>query len=127
LAGNSASLRNGVGPGLPIPTRANAALHRAVASYDADPTSEAALDAVLATADARSTITLWHLLERAAPAARERVYARLAAIAPPPATATRERVLRGDSGALQRWRTDLQPGWAIDPPLWRRAWLALTR
>jgi len=127
LAGNTASLRNGSGPGLPYPVQASEALRRAVASYDANPSSGVALDDVLAAADARSTITLWHLLQRAEPAARSRVYARLAAIVPPPATATRERVLRGDSYALQRWRTELQPLWAIEPPIWRRMWLALNR
>jgi hypothetical protein len=127
LAGNTASLRNGSGPGLPFPVRASDALRRAVATYDADPASAAAIDGVLAAADARSTITLWHLLQRAEPAARERVYARLAAMAPPPATATRERVIRGNSYALQRWRTDLQPSWAVEPPVWRRVWLALNR
>jgi hypothetical protein len=127
LAGNAASLRNGAGPGLPVPVRASEALHRAVAAYDADPASDAAVDQVLAAADARSTITLWHLLRRASPAARERVYARLASIAPPPATVTLERVLRGESGALQRWRTDLQSTWAVDPPWWRQMWLAVGR
>jgi hypothetical protein len=127
LAGNAASLRNGVGPGLPYPVRASDALRRAVAMYDAAPASDAAVNAVLAAADARSTITLWHLLRRASPSARERVYARLAAIAPPPATVTRERVLRGESGALQRWRTELQPSWAVEPPLWRQVWLAVGR
>jgi hypothetical protein len=127
LAGNAASLRNGRGPGLPYPVHAPAALRRAVAAYDADPSSAAAVDGVLAAADVHSTITLWHLLQRAEPAARERVFARLAAIAPPPATATRERVLRGESGALQRWRTDLQPTWAEEPSVLKKAWLALSR
>ena len=127
LAGNAASLRNGVGPGLPYPVRAGDALRRAVAMYDAAPSSEAAVNAVLAAADARSTITLWHLLRRARPSARERVYARLAAFAPPPTSVTRERVLRGESGALQRWRTELQPSWAVEPPLWRQVWLAVRR
>jgi hypothetical protein len=127
LAGNAASLHHGRGPGLPYPVRASEALRRAVASYDADPASGAAVDRVLAAADARSTITLWHLLRRASPAARERVYARLASVAPPPATVTRERVLHGESGALQRWRTDLQSSWAVDPPWWRQLWLAVRR
>lgn len=127
LAGNAASLRSGVGPGLPYPLGASDELRRAVAWYDADPASESALAAVLAASDAHSTITLWHLLQRASPAARERVYTRLASILPPPPTATRERVLRGESGALQRWRTDLQSSWAHEPPLWRRLWLAFTR
>lgn len=127
LAGNSAALRSGSGPGLPFPVRASAALRQAIDRYDADPAGIGVLDGVLAAADARSTITLWHLLQRAQPAARERVYARLAAISPPPATVTRERIVRGESGAMQRWRTELQPSWAIEPPLWRRAWLAMTR
>lgn len=127
LAGNSAALRNGSGPGLPFPVRASAALRHAITAYDAEPAGIGALDAVLAATDGRSTITLWHLLQRADPAARERVFARLAAIAPPPAIVTRERVVRGESGALQRWRTDLQPSWAIEPSLWRRAWLSMTR
>lgn len=124
LAGNTAALRRGSGPGLPLPAKASDALRRAVAAYDAAPTS-AALDGVLASTDSSSTITLWHLLQRASPAERERVFVRLGSIAPPPASVTRERVLRGESGALQRWRTDLQPGWITEPPLWRRVWLAV--
>lgn len=125
LAGNTASLRNGVGPGLPYPVRASEALVRAVAAYEADPSSPATLERLLAAADSGSTITLWHLLQRADSAQRERVFARLAAIAPPPASVTRERVVRGESGALQRWRTELQRNWATEPPLWRRVWVAL--
>ena len=127
LAGNSAALRNGSGPGLPFPVRASVALRRAITAYDADPTTAGALDAVLAAADSQSTITLWHLLQRAGPTSRERVYERLAAISPPPAIIPRERIVRGESGALQRWRTELQPAWASEPPLWRRAWLAMRR
>ena len=127
LAGNAAALHAGSGPGLPYPVHASDALRRAVAAYDAHPASLATIDAVIGAADARSTITLWHLLQRTGPAARARVFARLAAIAPPPASVTRERVLRGESGALQRWRTDLQPAWALEPPVWRRAWNAVRR
>jgi hypothetical protein len=118
LAGNGAALRPGSGPGLPYPLKSSDAFRRAVSAYDADPASAAALGTLLAAVDERSTITLWHLLERADPRDRARVYERLAAIAPPPASVTRERVLRGESGALQRWRTDLQPTWIVQPPLW---------
>ena len=126
LAGNSAAIHAGQGPGLPFPTRATAALRRAVAAYDAAPDRPATLDSLLAATDARATITLWHLLQRATPDARARVYERLAALAPPPATVTRDRVLRGESGALQRWRTALEPSWIIEPPLWRR-WQTMLR
>jgi hypothetical protein len=124
-AGNSAALLDGRGPGLPFPTRASDSLRRAVAAYDADPASVAAVDQVLAASDARSTISLWHLLRRVPPEMRERVYLRLSAIAPAPASVTRERVLRAESGALQRWRTELEPGWINEPPLWKRVWARL--
>jgi hypothetical protein len=127
LAGNSAALRTGTGPGLPYPVRSSAALQRAVAVYDADPARDGAVEAVLAAADSQSTITLWHLLQRETPAVRERVYQRLAQLSPPPATVTRERVIRGESGALQRWRTELQRTWATQPPLWKKLWNALRR
>jgi hypothetical protein len=119
LAGNSAAIRAGRGPGLPYPTRASEALRRAVAAYDADPARAGALDAVLAATDRQSTITLWHLFQRETPAARARVYDRLASLAPPPASVTRDRVVSGDSYVLQRWRTELQPEWITEPPRWK--------
>jgi hypothetical protein len=85
------------------------------------------VEAVLAAADSQSTITLWHLLQRETPAVRERIYQRLAHLSPPPATVTRERVIRGESGALQRWRTDLQRSWITEPPLWKKLWNTLRR
>jgi hypothetical protein len=124
LAGNAASL-SANGPGLPHPVDASPALERAVAAYDADPARPAALDDLLAASDSRTTITLWHLLQRVDSTDRGRVFDRLAAIAPPPRTVTRDRILRGESGALQRWRTDLQRSWATEPPLWRRMLLTL--
>jgi hypothetical protein len=127
LAGNSAGIRADRGPGLPYPTRANTELQRAVAAYDTDPARAGAVDGVLAAADRQSTITLWHLLQRESPTVRARVYERLASLAPPPASVTRERVLRGESGALQRWRTELQPGWITEPPLWKHMWNSLRR
>lgn len=120
LAGNSAAIRAGMGPGLPFPTTATASLRHAVAMYDANPRVPSAVDAVLAAADAHSTITLWHLLQRESPEVRARIYDRLAALAPPPVSVTRDRVVRGESYALQRWRTDLQPSWITEPPLLRR-------
>jgi hypothetical protein len=125
LAGNSAAIRAGQGPGLPYPTRSSARLQRAVAAYDADPAG--ALDAVLDATDRTSTITLWHLLQRESPAVRARVYERLATLAPPPASVTRDRVLRGESGALQRWRTELQPEWITEPPRWKHLLNSLRR
>jgi hypothetical protein len=127
LAGNSAALRPGRGPGLPYPVRSSAALQHAVVAYDADPAREGTVDALLAASDSQSTITLWHLLQRETPTVRERIYERLAQLSPPPATVTRDRVIRGESGALQRWRTELQRTWATEPPLWKQVWNTLRR
>jgi hypothetical protein len=127
LAGNAAALRPNRGPGLPYPVDGSVALRRAVAAYDAAPSDAGVLDSLLIASDARSTITLWHLLQRVDAGDRGRVYDRLAALAPTPATVLRDKVLRGESGALQRWRTDLQRTWVHEPSPWRRVWRAITR
>jgi hypothetical protein len=118
-AGNQASLRRGVGPGLPYPVRASAALRRAVADYDAG--LPAAMDSVLAAADSASTITLWHLMQRVAPADRARVDARLRTLVPAPAAVRAGQPV--DDAGLRAWRQLLRPGWNRAPiPAWRRAW-----
>ena len=72
-----------------------------------DPRRAASLDLVLSTARRRDALTLWHLLTRGSPEERERVYDRLAALAPPPNGVTRDFVLAGNRLALDRlsdWR-----------------------
>jgi hypothetical protein len=68
-----------------------------------DPRRAAALDLVLSTARRQDALTLWHLLTRGSLEERERVYERLAALAPPPNGVTRELVLAGNQLALDRW------------------------
>lgn len=120
-AGNVSTVAAGSAtrPSLPVPLNADTALVRAVNAFDRQADSAAIADVVRA-ADARSTITLWHLLGRAPAAYRGMVYDRLAALSPPPASVTRERAIEGGSYALQRWRTELQRSWAHEPPWWRR-------
>ena len=69
----------------------------------ADPRRADALDLVLSTARRRDALTLWHLLTRGSGEERERVYDRLAALAPPPDGVTRDLVLAGNRLALDRW------------------------
>ncbi len=125
LAGNVARLQPGTGPGLPYPASASPALVAAVERFGSERSQPGAVDAVLDASDTRSTITLWHLLQRTGGHERERVFERLAALSPPPSSVTKERVMRGGSAVLQRWRTELQPSWTVEAPLWRRAWIAL--
>lgn len=125
IAGNVAQLRPNAGPGLPYPVSASPALAAAVLRFDSNRFDPASVDALLFASDSRNTITLWHLLQRTEGRERARVFERLAAIMPPPATVTKERVMRGESAALQRWRTDLQPSWSVTVPRWQRALTAL--
>lgn len=82
-----------------------------------------ALTAVLDNARPEDALTLWHLLARLTGKARDRVYDRLAALAPPPAGVTREAVLSGDREALDLWWNSFGLGdvdwwrlWAQSPP-----------
>lgn len=80
-----------------------------------------ALAALLEAARARDGVTLWHLLRHGSEASRGTVYARLAALAPPPAGVTREGVLAGDRRQLDAWWDTLGLGEAGWWRLWRAA------
>ena len=69
----------------------------------ADPARTAALDLVLSSARRRDGMTLWHLLTRLEAGERERVFDRLAVLAPPPEGVTREGILSGNRVMLSRW------------------------
>lgn len=116
--------RPGAGPGTPHYADAPDALSSGLSILDFSPTGNvnraAAFDAVLATARPRDAFTLWHLLSRAAPAERARVYERLAAFVPPPPGVTRDAVLRGDRAALDAWWNAL----GLDSTSW---WRLFTR
>ena len=84
-----------------------------------DPGRLPALDLVLARARPRDSLTLWHLLTRGTSDERSRVYDRLAMLTPPPAGVTRERILRGDRQALDRWWEAL----GLSSTTWWRLWL----
>lgn len=124
VAGTASQMRSGVGPGTPYAVGESQAFRDALAILDfgGGERSEA-LDYVISGASTPSTISLWHLLPRVALAERERVYARLSAIAPPPPGVTREAVIALDVRALGRWQDALEPSWSIERVgLLRRAW-----
>jgi hypothetical protein len=88
------------GPGLPYFRDAPAALR------DLKPED---LDAALAAARPRDTLTLWHLLARVGEEARRHVVARIGALAQPPEDG--EAVQRLDPEALLAWRRVLGRSW----------------
>ncbi|MFL5580515.1 MAG: zf-HC2 domain-containing protein [Gemmatimonadaceae bacterium] len=127
-AGMLAEMRPGRGPGTPVRMDARDAVRRALREIDFMHASPAALDTLLAAAtEPLDALTLWHLLPRVEGAERERVYARLAALAPPPEGVTQARALALERRALRRWRESLSPMWgeeAMSPlqRLARRVW-----
>jgi hypothetical protein len=70
----------------------------------------------------RDALTLWHLLSRVDPTERSPVYDRLQKLAPPPASVSREAVLRLDQPALDRWWNELGFDNMATWRHWERAW-----
>jgi hypothetical protein len=100
----------GRGTGTPYFEDASASFRAAVDLYDA--TADASsLRTALAEARARDTLTLWNLLPRVDGSERERLYARLAILAPPPKGVTRDKVIALDAHALNLWYDELEYVW----------------
>jgi len=110
----------GFAPGTPFSDHASDSLKEALHRFDFGGGGDAALATVLSLAREPDVITLWHLLSRTEGPAREAVYRRLAALAPPPLGVSRERVLRLERGALQTW-WDALPGSPGTLPWWQGA------
>jgi hypothetical protein len=108
-AGASCRLYAGSGPGTPWFDDAARTFVQAVQSFDSG--SRVDLAVILAEARARDSLTLWHLLARTGAEDRVRLYDRMAELAPPPSTVSRERVLQLDSESLNRWREELAWIW----------------
>ena len=89
----------------------SAALRHAVDDFDSGTDARRALEVILNEARIRDTLTLWHLLSRVDPSDRERVYDRIAALAPPPVRVSRDQILALDADALRRWREELAWKW----------------
>jgi hypothetical protein len=126
-AGARCATRPGSGPGTPYFTDASPAFKNALTLLDVapgDPARGERLATVLAESRREDAFTLWHLLAWSGGADREAVYARLAALVPPPAGVTREGVLRGDHAMLDRWWDELGFGDMKWWRLWQRSWPA---
>jgi Putative zinc-finger/FecR protein len=121
-AGAECVTRPGVGPGTPFFSDAARAFQNALAVFDVaargSDASSVALRAALAQARRRDGLTLWHLLARTEGDDRARVYDRLAALVPPPAPATKAKVLGGDRESFDLWWEKLELGSAD----WWRQW-----
>jgi hypothetical protein len=110
-AGASCRSRPKIGPGTPYFDDASQALRGALAAFDFGAGGEAAVDAVLAEARVRDTLTLWHLLSRVEPAERQRVYNRIVDLVPLPKGVSPDKALQLDPETLKLWREELAWKW----------------
>jgi hypothetical protein len=106
-AGAACATRPGVGPGTPYFEDAPSDFRAALARFDSagsTPQQRARdLGVVLSASRKRDALTLWHLLARVDEEQRALVYDRLEKLAPPPASVTREGILRLDQAMLDLW------------------------
>lgn len=122
-AGAVSDTRPGKGPGTPHFDDASPTFSEALDAIDFHASAQErrlALDAVIGEARARDAISLWHLLQRVDDEDRVRLYERLAVLVPPPASVSREGLLRGDRGMMDAWWDELGFG---SSALWR-TWTA---
>lgn len=125
-AGAACVTQPGIGPGTPYFEDATKLFLDALTQFDFNDGGADALNVVLNEARTRDTLTLWHLLSRVEGAERERVYERLAALAPPPASVTRQGIMLLDPGMLYDWKAQMQPDWMTESmPAIRNAWRSL--
>jgi hypothetical protein len=125
-AGAVCATRPKIGPGTPYFEDAAPAFREALTRFDFEAASLEERHTLLGTlvADARKkdALTLWHLLSRVSEPDRADVYDRLAALTRPPASVTREGILRLDRSMLDAWWDSLGYG---DTFVWRtfeRSW-----
>ena len=106
-AGAACATRPKVGPGTPYFEDASSAFRAALTRFDFEdstPQQRAGdLAIVLGESRKRDALTLWHLLARVDEGQRGPVYDRLRGVAPPPASVTKEGILRLDEPMLDLW------------------------
>jgi hypothetical protein len=120
-AGSMCATRPGRGPGTPYNEHVSPAFREALQTIDfvsQSPDVGAALSRVLAEAQERDEVTLWHLLARVDAGERDRVFDRLAQFVPPPPGITRDGIRAGRRDMLDAWWDALGLGTAA----WWRTW-----
>lgn len=127
-AGAACLTQPGIGPGTPFFEDASERFLDALSKFDFSGGGSVALQEVLDESRPRDTLTLWHLLARVEGAERGRVYERLVALAPPPASITRQGIMLLDPAMLYEWKAQMEPDWLTDSlPASRDAWRSLSK
>jgi hypothetical protein len=102
-AGASCKISAGAGPGIPWFDDASPEFTEALVRNQ--------LDAILAKARIRDTLSLWHLIFRISPGDRARVYDRIAALVAIPPAISRDSALQLDRANLDRLKDELAWKW----------------
>ena len=124
-AGSMCATRPGIGPGTPYHKDTSPAVRAALDTIDfrrGAPDTSSAIGVVLAAAQERDEVTLWHLLARLEAGDRDRVFDRLAVFVPPPAGVTREGIRAGRRDMLDSWWDALGLGTASWWRTWKQQW-----
>jgi hypothetical protein len=108
--------RRRTGPGIPYYADAPPDLRSALARFEGG--EEAALSGILSAARPRDGLTLWHLLTRAAPQDRGRVFVRFAQVETLPAGVAREGAVKNDAHTLDQCWDSLN----LENTSWWRGW-----
>ena len=110
-AGAACATRPKVGPGTPYFEDSSAEFRAALTRFDFEDSTpeQRAHDVAIVLSEARNrdALTLWHLLARVDDQQRVLVYDRLSQLVPPPATVTKEGILRLDQPMLDLWWNEL--------------------
>ena len=125
-AGAACATKPKTGPGTPYFEDASAEFRSALSRFDFDDVTpqqrDEDLTVVLAQARKRDALTLWHLLSRVDESQRAAVYDRLATLAPPPKSVTREGVLQLDQPMIDSWWNELGFDDISVWRYWERSW-----
>ncbi len=125
-AGAVCATRPGIGPGTPHDKAVSPAFAAALTTLDFEAASGAtrsqAVSTVLAEAQPRDAVTLWHLLRRVDADDRDRVFDRLAGFVPPPDGVTRDGIHAGSQAMADRWWDALGLGSMQVWRHWQQQW-----
>ena len=110
-AGASCRTRPKIGPGTPYFDDASQAFQEALAAFDFGGGGPPLVEAMLAEARVRDTLTLWHLLSRTEGAERQRVFNRVIDLVPLPKNVAPDKALQLDPATLKLWREELAWKW----------------
>jgi FecR protein len=125
-AGAACATRPKIGPGTPYFEDSSPEFRAALTRFDFEDSTaqQRAHDVAVVLSEARKddSLTLWHLLERVDDQQRVLVYDRLSQLVPPPATVTKEGILRLDQPMLDQWWNELGFDDIIVWRHWERSW-----